>query len=388
MLAKPSAAFSLPSLHDDLELKCRLYFPPLQSTERPAYFSGFVLFAHPYAPLGGCFDDPVVHTVGSVLVKQGFLLGTFNFRGAEGSLGKTSWSGKGELGDYVSLYTFILAFMNEEGVSHYFGHDPLLILGGYSYGSMIASHLPNIDTIWGILQNASDGSSEREIERRSVELAQAFLGYCETQGHRGGSSLQSLSTSTPNEVVLGGYESSSAARRISDQSLKGRVDAERVRHSVDRVRRKFRNRTQASKELERHSRQSSQETRQPLITPRLAFLLISPLLGTVSSFATMFSKLKFDRIRKASQTLSIPSNENPGEIFAKYPTLIVFGSDDHFTSSRKVRDWCTSIAAMPRSQLDFQEIEGVGHFWQSASNEAKLESIVSTWLKSFRPVSD
>lgn len=36
--------------------------------------------AHPYAPMGGCYDDPIVEAVTSRLLKNGFLVGTFNFR--------------------------------------------------------------------------------------------------------------------------------------------------------------------------------------------------------------------------------------------------------------------------------------------------------------------
>jgi hypothetical protein len=36
--------------------------------------------AHPYAPLGGCYDDPIVDIVASTILKQGFIVGTFNFR--------------------------------------------------------------------------------------------------------------------------------------------------------------------------------------------------------------------------------------------------------------------------------------------------------------------
>src|SRR5690348_283702 len=104
MLPKPSATFTLPSLYDDLELDCRLYFPKVRTGVEEPQFAGFAVFAHPYAPLGGCYDDPVVHSVGAILVRRGFVVGTFNFRGAEHSAGKTSWSGKAELGDYVSMY--------------------------------------------------------------------------------------------------------------------------------------------------------------------------------------------------------------------------------------------------------------------------------------------
>jgi hypothetical protein len=33
-----------------------------------------------YAVLGGCYDDPVVDIVSSTILKQGFIVGTFNFR--------------------------------------------------------------------------------------------------------------------------------------------------------------------------------------------------------------------------------------------------------------------------------------------------------------------
>jgi hypothetical protein len=35
---------------------------------------------HPYAPLGGCFDDPIVNLMGNELLRAGCVVGTFNFR--------------------------------------------------------------------------------------------------------------------------------------------------------------------------------------------------------------------------------------------------------------------------------------------------------------------
>lgn len=68
-------------------------------------------------------------------------------RGASGSAGRTSWTGKPELGDYVSVYGFALSYINaiyqQQDASSTMPRcsDAVLILGGYSYGSMIASHL-------------------------------------------------------------------------------------------------------------------------------------------------------------------------------------------------------------------------------------------------------
>jgi alpha/beta superfamily hydrolase len=38
------------------------------------------IIAHPYGPLGGCMDDPVVLTVVEQLLDLDFVVGTFNFR--------------------------------------------------------------------------------------------------------------------------------------------------------------------------------------------------------------------------------------------------------------------------------------------------------------------
>jgi hypothetical protein len=77
-LPKPSSAFTIPSVNDDLELDCRLYYP--RYNDGPLFGRAFAILAHPYAPLGGSYDDPVVATTGSVLLRNGITLGTFNFR--------------------------------------------------------------------------------------------------------------------------------------------------------------------------------------------------------------------------------------------------------------------------------------------------------------------
>lgn len=83
--SSPSFSFTIPSVHDGCKLQCRIYLP---------YVSGWLeniesalarsvrgaIVAHPYAPLGGCYDDPVVSFLSSELLQQGYIVGTFNFR--------------------------------------------------------------------------------------------------------------------------------------------------------------------------------------------------------------------------------------------------------------------------------------------------------------------
>jgi hypothetical protein len=83
MLPQPTI-LTIPSIHDDTVLDCRIYIPPnlLVSllSEKTVWRKKSAIVAHPYAPLGGCYDDPMVDMVASALLDQGFFVGTFNFR--------------------------------------------------------------------------------------------------------------------------------------------------------------------------------------------------------------------------------------------------------------------------------------------------------------------
>ena len=77
-LPEPALTFTLPSTHDGTILDCRVYHPlSLATTWRPRHAA---VVAHPYAPLGGSYDDPIVADVSSQLLRRGFIVGTFNFR--------------------------------------------------------------------------------------------------------------------------------------------------------------------------------------------------------------------------------------------------------------------------------------------------------------------
>ena len=74
----PAFAFSIPSLQDDTSLECRIYHPQHGVAGYPWRKAAVV--AHPYAPLGGCFDDPVVLCLVDELIDNDYVVGTFNFR--------------------------------------------------------------------------------------------------------------------------------------------------------------------------------------------------------------------------------------------------------------------------------------------------------------------
>lgn len=84
---EPHYSFTIPSIHDDTTLDCRIYHPAILSkplthdgdSEELCRRKGIVI-AHPYAPMGGCYDDRVVGIVTEEFIELGYVVGTFNFR--------------------------------------------------------------------------------------------------------------------------------------------------------------------------------------------------------------------------------------------------------------------------------------------------------------------
>lgn len=72
--------FTFPSTYDGLLLEGRIYEPDASSLggHKRRTLIG-VIVAHPYAPLGGSYDDPVVAMIVAKVLECG-IAGTFNFR--------------------------------------------------------------------------------------------------------------------------------------------------------------------------------------------------------------------------------------------------------------------------------------------------------------------
>lgn len=84
MLPAPTFTCTIGSIHDDTPLDCRIYHPPHWSLSDPhleyVWKPRGAIIAHPYTALGGSYDDGVVLSAVSEILKAGFVAGTFNFR--------------------------------------------------------------------------------------------------------------------------------------------------------------------------------------------------------------------------------------------------------------------------------------------------------------------
>lgn len=104
------------------EIECALDLPA-EGTPR-----GLAVLCHPHPQHGGTMDNKVVQTLARACVQMGWRSVRFNFRGV-GASGGTWDEGRGEIEDALA----VVAAMRQ-------GDEPLL-LGGFSFGGFVASHV-------------------------------------------------------------------------------------------------------------------------------------------------------------------------------------------------------------------------------------------------------
>ncbi|KAL1297855.1 hypothetical protein AAFC00_006382 [Neodothiora populina] len=444
-LAEPAYVFTIPSFVDGTPLDCRIYHPPIFEHEGPvtsdeAWVKKGSVIAHPYAPLGGSMDDPVVMVAVVVLLKLGFVVGTFNFRGAAESKGSTSWTGKSELDDYISFTNLMVHYLNDlrfpsvaeqkladgmdgdlTGVTPSTLRDISLVLGGYSYGSLITSQLPETEALLEQCKQPKYELNARETLLRAQSLASQTNERLQVQmrqkQHERGRPLPNVhkKSNSHHSIVYGGQETSlhghqrtgshssgsgggGSGRRCSSGcgggnrrsvDIPGRIKDHIVhhhnvhRHSSDGRRRSVRRSSSRSvRNHVSHSHAPDATTTTPSLEKVLPanattvicggvkthYLLISPLLPPLSAFLSP---------SWASMLLMRPFDS---ETLVRNKTLVVFGSEDGFTSARRMRAWCKKME-MQSTAKDFEwhEEEKAGHFWRERGVIKGLATRVERW---------
>ncbi|KAH6562042.1 hypothetical protein BASA50_009824 [Batrachochytrium salamandrivorans] len=89
-----------------------------------------VVLAHPYGPLGGDMNNNIVEVLFSYFASLGYTTLRFNFRGVNGSTGRSTFRGFGEVDDVVAVSQFVLSGQ------HCKPPPTQIIMCGYSYGSI------------------------------------------------------------------------------------------------------------------------------------------------------------------------------------------------------------------------------------------------------------
>ncbi|KAF8243000.1 alpha/beta-hydrolase [Wilcoxina mikolae CBS 423.85] len=316
----------IPSLHNATPLEACVTVPSSGSstTTRKA-----AVFAHPYGPLGGTFHDPVVQNFRETLVSHGYIVAVFNFRGVGHSKGSTTWTGKAETGDYAAIAAWVINFSAALQSSDSDSDPPpkelQLVLGGYSYGGLIAAQCPPASSL-----------------------------------------LESL-TSPPMEAFRAAI---TAGTKSAQQWYESHSDVGRTSYTGSRS-------PVVSPVRTTSNLSSSSSVPAPPLDPNVldiitSYILVSPPLPPVSTFL----------LPSFSFSGSTESIVDPATAVARTGTrvLVVWGDEDVFTGVKKYRRWDEKMRKeLGTERFESVEVGGVGHFWGHEGLE-KVGAVVQTWL--------
>jgi hypothetical protein len=247
-----------------------------------------------------------------------------------------------------------------------------LVLGGYSYGSLVVTHLPPIPEILAIFHKPSKWTSE--ILLRSRELAlQTNISLSEFRGRLPDAPSRrqhKRQSSSQHSIIYGGNDSPSPADRHIDPIHKVIEVPTRIKHAIHRTHRSTPSTSTISSNV-------SETLLEPMpALPRISphYLLISPLLPPLSNFLSLSaSSLFFWRHH---------SDHHPHTLL-QHPTLVVYGTKDMFTSSTKLDAWSKkmdTLATHNKGRFRWRKVEGAGHFWREKGVEVELRLSVREWV--------
>ena len=253
----------------------------------------------------------------------------------------------------------------------------VLILGGYSYGSLITSNLPSTEVILSCFTTVSKGTAEAEIRLRAMNLSNQWNVEAEQHSRRGRRAAQSTLRASPHSAIFGGEESEPGTRRASRESRRS-IDI--VRRSMDHSRTKLG--THRSSSEANPTLLEVKLERMDVAPPNSYYLLISPLLPPVSMLATMFSRASVFRSENIQPTkpATTASASCAEEKFRMHPTLAISGDKDFFTSHKKLRKWAERLIVESNSRFTCREIKGAGHFWHEEGVDGQMRGCIRDWV--------
>ncbi|KAF3162540.1 hypothetical protein TWF788_001992 [Orbilia oligospora] len=360
----------IPSHHSHT-IEARVYHPsefPQNYGLTPSTPRKAAVIAHPYASLGGTWDDPVVLSLVALLTRKGWVVATFNFCGAGNSKGKTSWTGDREREEYATVTAFLVKYVecidphmftvvgspstttaaaaaaipaltNPATETTPLKKQPIkFLLAGYSYGSLIASRTPSASHVLKTVDKDILAYATRTAyEWASTEKRRSFAMV------RGAALGRSVWANNDDD---GDYEEEEGER--GETSREGGGVDEKVNYNV---------------QLETES----------------SWLLVSPLLPPVSMFLNLPNPMAWFPTKKKKQQEEEEDVEDDFE--DERDVFAVFGTDDMFTGIGRYRNWVKGKVERSNGRFRGVEVDGAGHFWmQEEEWMVKLREGVAGWI--------
>lgn len=324
-------------------------------------------------------------------------------RGASDSPGHTSWTGKPEMDDYASIVGLLVYYLEHLDVqpeqSRHRGdilapatsksqpngkpnpssdessdtprHLTSLLLAGYSFGSLILARLPSVSTILEVFESAEQGTAASEILLQAQLLAkQTRQSLQAPRSHQ--SHFQLSPTDPPSRgplVTVGGEEAD------RPRSHGCRSSAELIVRDIPRNIKIHRKRHSGQFESADRTTALRATRRGVAVAPAVSvhYLLISPvLLPMATTLLPPGLPLAIGSTRDAQAA---------GLLTFQHDTLIMFGSSDAFTASRRLCQWAEKFAQSSSGHVQWKQIEGAGHFWREEGVMHELKSRIAEWVK-------
>jgi alpha/beta superfamily hydrolase len=288
---------------------------------------------------------------------------------------------------------------------------PILLLGGYSYGSMITSQLPALETIVALFDTPECGTHAAEVRLRAQHLAEMQNTVLASARAAAVDHLRPMSPRKHVGLRVGGDEENRKSHEFR-RSLSAEFE-ETIRHGVAELMARTRKGHKRSHSSRSHASRNSDETpRAPepppdhllripgWITSRPAYLLVSPLQGIVSNLATMSLPLLgmpgkgWSRSSAEGSKESAPGKSSEPTALARTvlaeaedklvhnSTLAIYGDRDGFVPVRKLRDWASRLEAMQDSKFRAHEVSSASHFWAQRNVASTLREAVRSFAAS------
>lgn len=254
-----------------------------------------------------------------------------------------------------------------------------LILAGYSYGSMIASHLPAPTHVLRILDSShfrrSPEQCASKIQAISEQLATILVGRI-----RGDKGFRNMSSTEQDGSAIRSVGSQNERRASLDDGADDTVSQLAANSTHVEISRPNQRQHQVQKNrplsLDPDAGTIREASRSDVCSVQIAYLLISPLLGPVASLTTMFKRLK---PAAPGDGAAVRDTSEFTEL-ARHPTCAIFGDKDAFTSRQRLEGWAQEMQARSESRFTYFKLPGVGHFWREHDADMELKRCVDTWI--------
>lgn len=302
-------------------------------------------------------------------------------RGVGRSGGKSTWSSKAELQDYISFVGFFMYYLSNlhpaipEAEDDFYALAPVisgvpaarppanLLLAGYSFGALLTRHLPQVPVILGRFAKVLKTSTEAEIRVRASKLAAVTT--IDLLCRKFTSRKESRRISKGKAPDRG-----NGATPVSEKTLQDWIEEKKGYLALVQspFERKEKRNSWADEDIDLPPSDEDFLPRVDIPTPKSHYLLVSLILEPLSLFTTGFRRLRDTH------------EDHLDEKFLYNTTLVIHGGKDRVTSLRKIADWGVELTDNSDGRFTNMRYDKGGHFWRDEDDYMVLRWEISRWV--------